>query len=395
MSTLLTPSDRRDTEPPGRRGSTLWRAAAAGLRASLLGLLATAVLLGLAWASAGAAGATPLAAARLLARVARLAHGGEVELASGRVGLVPLGLLAIPAMLLARAGRAVAVGARPATASCAARHLAALAAAYAAPVTALSLLADPGDRGLGAVPGTLTLAVVAGGWGMVRAPSPWSAGRTPRRRRSAVLAAGAAGALILLAAGAALAGTGLVLNFWRAVDLARSVAADPVAGGGLLLAQVSLVPNAATWGAAFAAGPGFALGSGTAVAPSGVVLGPLPAVPLLAALPGPGSLPPSLLLVRLIPGAAGIAAGALVLRRCRDDGPWTVGVLGAATGPVAGALLGLLCLVAGGQLGDGRLDDLGPAPLRVALVAGGQVAVAAAFTAGLGRRWQRSAREQS
>src|SRR6202020_3460279 len=62
---------------------------------------------------------------------------------------------------------------------------------------------------------------------------------------------------------------------------------EPGAVGSLLLlvTQLAYVPNAIVWAIAFTLGPGFAFGTGTTVAPTGAVLGQLPAFPLLAALP--------------------------------------------------------------------------------------------------------------
>src|SRR5699024_9944393 len=73
----------------------------------------------------------------------------------------------------------------------------------------------------------------------------------------------------------------------------RAAAGDVVAGlgvdtfGGLLLAvaQLAVAPNLVVWALAWLAGPGFAVGSGTLYSPAEVVSGPLPALPLLGALP--------------------------------------------------------------------------------------------------------------
>ena len=58
-----------------------------------------------------------------------------------------------------------------------------------------------------------------------------------------------------------------------------------VGGGLLLLAQIAYLPNAVLWAIAYMLGPGFAVGTGTVVAPAGSAVGLVPAFPLLAALP--------------------------------------------------------------------------------------------------------------
>ena len=152
-----------------------------------------------------------------------------------------------------------------------------------------------------------------------------------------------------------------------------------VAGqAGLMLVCLVYAPNVATWAASYLVGPGFLLGAQTTVSAAQVSLGPLPAVPMLAGLPsGPASSVGALLLV--VPLAAGMAAGwLLVRRRIREGAALTWGrVLGAAAiaGPLAGLLLGLASVAASGPLGGGRLAQIGPRALPVALVATAIVAL--------------------
>jgi hypothetical protein len=64
------------------------------------------------------------------------------------------------------------------------------------------------------------------------------------------------------------------------------------------------------------------------------------------------------------------------------DLPWWL-VLGGGlvAGPVAGVLIGLLCVFSSGSLGDGRMAVVGPDPWQVGLVATVVVAVSAAIGA--------------
>jgi hypothetical protein len=70
-----------------------------------------------------------------------------------------------------------------------------------------------------------------------------------------------------------------------------------------------------------------------------------------------------------LPVAAGLLAG---VRVARSAGPDVIGwgpLLRAAalTGPVAGVVLGLVALAAGGPLGTGRLAAVGPSAWQVGL----------------------------
>jgi hypothetical protein len=75
----------------------------------------------------------------------------------------------------------------------------------------------------------------------------------------------------------------------------------------ITLAQLAYLPTLAIWGMAFVAGPGFAVGTDTAVSPAGTQLGPVPGIPALGALPE--STTPWLLLLALLPVALGALAG--------------------------------------------------------------------------------------
>ena len=133
----------------------------------------------------------------------------------------------------------------------------------------------------------------------------------------------------------------------------------------LLLAGLALLPNAAVWGAAWLAGPGFAVGVGTAVGPFGHELGPVPSLPLLAALPGGGVPEWVAVLVLAVPVLAG--AGCRRPRRARARAPVTAAgrtaLEAAAAGPLAGVVLGVLAWLSGGAVGGERLAHTGPAAL--------------------------------
>jgi Family of unknown function (DUF6350) len=317
-------------------------------------------------------------------------HVGFTLRGAGRIGMLPLGLVLLPGALLWRAGRWVV----RAAAVQRLRHVGSAAVALAVPyslLTATLALVSRSAQFSASVPEAaicgLLIGLAAGGLGGARALAPWRqlVRLLPPRQRSVVAAVlGCLG--VLVAAGALLVGASLVIHLHEAVSLQRSLAAGPIGALLLLLLQVSYVPNAILWAVAFALGPGFAFGAGTVVAPTGAALGPLPAVPLLAALP-PGvheSLPPWLAPVVLsLPYLAGGTGGWLLVRMAPTLGVEAAPLWGLASGVLAGIMLGVLAAFSGGPLGDGRLTAVGPSGWQVGAVGAFELGIGGAVSAGV------------
>ncbi len=151
---------------------------------------------------------------------------------------------------------------------------------------------------------------------------------------------------------------------------------------GLTLLHLGLLPNMILWALAYSTGAGFAMGTGTTVAPYAVELGPLPAVPIMGALPA-GAAEYSMAVLAL-PVLAGVAAGWWLMREGEnhlDD--WfalrislrplsltlSTLALGLFTGLAAAALAVGPLWLSHISLGVGRMTDLGPdAPLAAAML---------------------------
>ena len=389
------------TEPVG------WLSAAMiGMGAAALSLLAIALPVLLAWAATGQTSATWGQALRVAADGWLLLHHVELRVPGGAVSLAPLGLSAVPAAACWLAGRRVAIGhpdddlvpdvRRPGapTLRALAVPVAAMAAGYATVVTGVALLA----RGDGvrpvlwqAVVAGLVLPAVVGGTSALRAEraSPAAAVanllRVPARvrrclRPAAMSVAALVGLGALAVAGALLAHQERVLALHQALD------PGAVGGGVLTLAQIGAVPNLVLWAVAWLAGPGFAVGVGTSVTPAGSALGLLPLVPVLGAVPSSGALPAALGAVLALPVLVGVAAGWFVAARQHAARTRDV-VTDALTVALfaAGALTVALAL-AGGSLGPGRLDAVGPSAWTVGLVLAGELAAGAAAGAWVSHR---------
>jgi Family of unknown function (DUF6350) len=264
-------------------------AALAALRSAALGLLAVMVLVLVAWATAANSSASATEAVAGGLAIWLVGHLTRLSVPGGEFGLAPLGLTALFAALLfssgVRAARATQVRGLRAVGSL----TAALAATYAAVAVIVSLFARSHfvqPQPVTAFLGAGALALVAGGAGVVRGTGRSAAWwvRVPTVCRLAVT--GALGALtVLLAGGSLLVAVMLGLNGGEVSKLTTSLHAGTSGSLLVLLICVLYAPTALVWGGSYLVGPGFAVGSGTTVAVTGVHLGAVPALPLFAALP--------------------------------------------------------------------------------------------------------------
>jgi hypothetical protein len=390
--TAVAPA-RRTPARPVRRGPAPAQVArvvclAAG-RAFAAGLLVVELVAVFAWATDGRSGAGSAEALRSGALAWLVGHGATVAVPGGRFGLAPLALTLLFGWLAFRAGGSVVTELEPRPLGVAAS----LGAGIGVPYAVLAALLTGLARSPAARPAPWRvfllaglLAAVAGAAGGVRARG-WDhyLGLLPERAR--LVGAGAMASLLALAAGGAFGmAVALAWHLPRAADLMAAL--RPGIFGALLLALLCLayLPNAVVWCVAFSVGTGFAVGTATSVAPNGVTLGPLPAFPLLAVLPGSGSAPRPALLLVLVPVAAGIVAGLVVARRAPELTAGRAAAWAALTGPVAGVAVALACVLASGAAGPGRLAATGPGPWLTGLAAAEWIAFVAAATAALARR---------
>jgi hypothetical protein len=183
-----------------------------------------------------------------------------------------------------------------------------------------------------------------------------------------------------------LAGSTLLLLASLAVHGASVAGAVTALGGGgvgatvIVVLDVALLPNAVVFVLGYIAGPGFAVGAGADVTMTGATTGPLPALPLLEAMPaGPASMTVTMLAIGVV-----VAAGALAARRIARAGrPLGASMAAAAgAGATAGLFAAVLAAVAGGPAGPGRMATIGVSPWQVGLVVAAEITVVAAGIVG-------------
>lgn len=207
----------------------------------------------------------------------------------------------------------------------------------------------------------------------------------PERSRVALAAAlrgGTAAAVGVIGVSAVAVAVLTLANYATIIGLYEALQSGVVGGITLTLAQLALIPNFVVWAAAWFVGPGIAVGVGTSVSPVGTVLGAVPGLPMLGALPH-GTLAFGFIGL-LVPVLIGFGAASMTRRRRgATDAPAPSAaeraIAGLLIGVVAGTILGLLAWWSTGAMGPGRMSAIGPNPLLVGVLAAAEIGVAAAL----------------
>jgi hypothetical protein len=357
----------------------------------LTGLLACAAVAVIGWLAAAFGGAS--GAVRAGATVWLVAHKASATLGDARISLAPLGLTLFLAWCLYRGGRFTARVSGADETKDLAIASGVLAVTYGLGALIVALLASDGSLKVSpatAFFGAATLALIAGTAGVLVESGAAAdiADATPQGLRDVVPAAAAA-ILTIVAIASLLYAVLLAVHFSRVTSMLELLDAGAVGSVVLFAICLMLLPNLILYVVAFLAGPGFQLGVGTTIAPTGVDVGNLPALPLLAAVPADGATPTYLLvLTALVPLAAGVVAGLVVARRglAAEDADvlgWDAFALrGGIAALLAGIGLLVLMVISGGAAGPGRMAEVGvPAALPAAGVLVAGMAIGAAITA--------------
>jgi hypothetical protein len=390
---LLTRLPRRRGNDAAERRSwpAVVLAALAGAAVLVAGLVAVSAAIVVVQTLDPATGLSVGASTRLAGQLLLLAQGGELRLASGPIVLPPLLLSLGLAWGLSRAARAV-VRARDLPPG---RETGAVTGAVVVVHLVLTLLlalaVDGADARVGWVRtavGTLLLAVVAAGWGAARESGALDAAldRLPGPVRP-LLRAVLTGLLTALGLCTAVVAVALASDAHGYAALDGALGGGPAGAAGLAGLGALLLPNAAAAVLGLAAGPGFAVGSGTLVSVHGVTLGAVPDLPLLAALPDTRAVPLLAFVSQAIPALAGLVAGVTLGRRLTEDdgGSVVAGLCGVLAGLGLGLAGAVVVAVAGGSLGDGALAVVGAPALATGIAVTAQSGIAAALAAAVAR----------
>ncbi|MCT9625845.1 hypothetical protein HWD94_12020 [Pseudarthrobacter equi] len=372
-------------------------------QAAIISALAVLVPIIAVWATAGFQDDGFETLARLAGQSWLLVHGVPLELAaagstaashtgSGLLTLVPLGLTLIPFLLAWRAGR------RLARASYTDQLWQALLGSwvvYSAFGVATGFVCRTPDVGIN-LGYAMVVPLIPFAVGMVigarREAGSWSRligvdavdwiSRTSQHSRwagsylASVVKAGFVAVAAALALAAVLLAVDLFVHWNLVLAVYEALDAGAAGGAALTVAQLGYLPNLVVFALAWASGSGFAMGVGSQVGPLGTAVGPLPSIPVLAAIPA-GALDYAFVAL-LIPVIAGVLAGWWFLREGENHfdewlsikvhARWfTATVSTLVLGVLAGAAAGLLAMglawLARGSAGIGRLTDIGPDPL--------------------------------
>ncbi|MDR0483393.1 MAG: DUF6350 family protein [Cellulomonadaceae bacterium] len=349
--------------------SGLW-AVAQGIILSYAFVLFIAMIAMLAAGSAEDAGIPWAQATATAGGIWLLGHGVPLTLGEATVTLIPLGVTILSLFALYASAKRTAL----ATVS----TLITASVVYSGATTVGAVLA--GTHGTG-------LAIAAGG-GLVMGASGTALGilsqpEAPRLKdlsnaalwwmpRSVRLGirAGAMVAVMVLACSAALVAIWGMVGRETSGEIVRAL--EPGWVGGILLAvtQIAIIPNLVIWASSWIAGPGFVLGTGTLHSSHQVIDGPLPALPILGALPPDAWASVWAQWVPAIVIACGVGAGWFVWRRLHADGSYTriLNLISAWLGLMASvfALSVAAHWLASGAAGAGRLLDVGTDAIVVA-----------------------------
>ena len=186
-------------------------------------------------------------------------------------------------------------------------------------------------------------------------------------RLAALFAAGYAG-LAALAFTAA-----LLTRFALVIASAETLQLDVWGTILMFVLQLALLPVFVLWSGAWLSGAGFSIGAGSSASPFGQLLGPMPGVPALAAIPdgwGSFAIIAPLLLVLL-----GVFLGAGLGERAKRHTVLQLAIQVVLAAALTGVAVALLNWAAAGALGPGRLGTVGPEVWPVAGLVAAEIGV--------------------
>lgn len=374
-------SARPSRTPEPEESTSLWLAARRGAGAAGAGALLIVLPTLLGWLASTQSTVSWLEAVAMGLSLWLLTWGAHLDASGVAVALAPL--LATAAFAFIAVRSAVRVGqSGPEPGSGRGRTdrgrllvLAAWAGGYAAAAAgaaAVSLLGPARPIAWSLLLPVLVVpmvcAAVALAWLVLRwgweAPNPWripGLGVLARAWRPAVWGAG-----VMLAAGCLLVVVAAVAGSGEISALHAQLGAGLVGGTVISVGQLMILPNLGLWAVSFLAGPGFQVVDGAATTWTGSGGALLPLVPALGAMPRPGAFPGWLPVVVLVPVLVGVFIGwRAIAGLARLSGLLTKVCVVGVSAALAAVALGLLNVLAGGQVGEAALAHVGAPTLAL------------------------------
>ncbi|MBY6060394.1 DUF6350 family protein [Microbacterium esteraromaticum] len=193
------------------------------------------------------------------------------------------------------------------------------------------------------------------------------------------------GASIALLALTGVSGLGFtvmtLLRGGEVIALFEAAHVDALGATMLTIVHLAYVPTLLVWSAAWIAGPGFAIGTGTSVSPVGTELGPLPGFPVLGLVPENSSI--WMLVIVLVPIGCGALAGWMVRSRLVWEGMGDAfaprAVISGGIALLSAGAAALAAVLASGSIGTGRMAEAGPHVGAFALAVGVEVLIGSAI----------------
>lgn len=214
----------------------------------------------------------------------------------------------------------------------------------------------------------------------------WAADRigVSDRWRDLLSAAGAAsGATIvaMIGLGAAAAALAIFTHFAQLVALTEASSPTLLGVIVMFLAQLALLPNAVLWGSSWLVGAPVHVGEAASFSVFGTTLGPLPNIPLFGAIPAQAE--PWFLALLVVTALCVLVLAMLVARQRLPyvEQWWEPAAVAGIAGAASAVVLGLLAWAAGGALGPGRMQLIGPDVSTTVLIVwiGATVLIASGF----------------
>ena len=210
---------------------------------------------------------------------------------------------------------------------------------------------------------------IVDGWG------DWSPVPAEALRGSAVVV------VALMGAGAVAVVVSVFARAGDVIALFQAARVDALGAFMLTLVHLAYLPTMIIWAVSWLAGPGFAVGTGTAVSPAGTELGVVPGLPALGLLPENAA--PWMLVSILVPVGAGALAGWMVRSRLVWEGLgeplWPRAAIAGGIGLLSAGVAALAAVLTSGSIGPGRLAEVGPHAGGLALAIGLEVLIGAAI----------------